>query len=79
MEAAVSIAKFPTTPRLHGPGAHRPTGAGATAVGGRVRQAPGRVGAALDVARTLLLLVFIGMGIVVLRFLLELARSAIGH
>jgi len=40
---------------------------------------PSRLEAALDVFRTLLLLALIGTGVVILRFLLVLARAAIGH
>jgi hypothetical protein len=50
-----------------------------TGMPGRARGAPSRMSAVLDVARTLLVLSFIGCGIVMLRLLLVLARSAIGH
>jgi hypothetical protein len=66
----VSIANFPETSELQN---------GATAFRGRPRHASGRITTALDVARTLLVLVFIGMGIVMLRLLLVLAQGAMGH
>jgi hypothetical protein len=68
----VSIVKFP---EMHGDRSR----SGVTEIRGRARQMPGRLGAALDVAWTLLVLVCIGSGIVLLRFLLALARGAIGH
>jgi hypothetical protein len=45
----------------------------------RARQTPRRIDAAVDVARTSMMLVSIGAGVVALRFLLVLARSAIGQ
>jgi hypothetical protein len=46
---------------------------------GRLPHASRRIGTALDVIRTVLVLGFIGTGIVMLRFLLVLAQGAIGH
>jgi hypothetical protein len=45
----------------------------------QTRPSPRRIEAALDVLRTLLVLALIGTGVVLLRFLLILARGAIGH
>jgi hypothetical protein len=45
----------------------------------QTRPSPNRVEAALDVLRTLLALALIGAGVVLLRFLLILARGTIGH
>jgi hypothetical protein len=75
----MSIVKFPETPALQSDGSRRPARSGATALRGRPRHASSRIGTALDVAWTLLVLVLIGTGIVVLRSLLVLARGAIGH
>jgi hypothetical protein len=51
----------------------------ATGVRGGHRPTSGRIEALLDVARTLMVLLCIGTGIVLLRFLLVLARGVIGH
>jgi hypothetical protein len=50
-----------------------------TALCGRLPHASRRIGTALDVVRTLLVLGFIGAGIVLLRFLMMLAQGAIAH
>jgi hypothetical protein len=75
----MSIAKFPDTPELHSDGSRRTAQSGTTALRVRPRQESSMIGTALDVAWTLLALVLIGTGIVALRFLLVLARTAIGH
>jgi hypothetical protein len=72
----VSIVKFPD---VQNEGSLGRTRFDTTEVRGHARHTPGRIGAALDVARTLLVLALIGTGIVMLRFLLVLARSAIGY
>jgi hypothetical protein len=48
-------------------------------VGAGIRRGSGKLGVALDVAWTLLVLIFVGTGIVVLRLLLGLARGVVGH
>lgn len=48
-------------------------------VGRGARRASSRIGVVLDVAWTLLVLLFVGAGIVVLRLLLGLAHGVIGH
>jgi hypothetical protein len=77
--ATVSMVKFPGTPELQSNGSRRLARLGTTALFGSPRHASSRIGTALDVARTLLVLVFIGTGIVMLRFLLVLAQGVIGH
>jgi hypothetical protein len=72
----VSIARFP---ELHGDGSPRRARSDTPAIRERARRMSNGMDAALDVARTLLILVFIGIGVVVLQFLLVLARSAIGQ
>jgi hypothetical protein len=66
-----------TSPDLHGDG--RLERYATTKSRAAAPRSFGRIGAALDVARTLLVLTFVGSGIVALRFLLVLARGAIGH
>jgi hypothetical protein len=73
------MVKFPGTPELQNDGWRTLARSGATALLGRARHASGSIGTALDVARTLLVLVFIGTGIVILRFLLILAHGAIAQ
>jgi hypothetical protein len=68
-----------TSPDLRGVGKLGRAGSAATTSRGAALHSSGRLGAALDVARTLLVLTFIGSGIVLLRFLLVLARGAFGH
>jgi hypothetical protein len=51
----------------------------AIGVGGRIDARPSRIAAVRDIARTLLVLTGAGVGIVMLRFLLVLARGAIGQ
>jgi hypothetical protein len=75
----MSIVKLPEMPALQSDGPPRPARSSAAALHVRPRHASSRIGPALDVAWTLLALVLIGTGIVALRFLLVLARGAIGH
>jgi hypothetical protein len=74
--ATVSIARFP---ELQGDGSLRRARSDTPAIRERARRMPSRMDAVLDVARTLLMLVCIGAGVVVLRFLMVLARNAIGQ
>jgi hypothetical protein len=67
------------SPALHSDRKFGQTGSDAAMMPGATRRTSGRMGAALDVVWTLLVLAFIGSGIVLLRFLLILARGAIGH
>jgi hypothetical protein len=75
----VSIVKFLGVRELRSDGSGGVARPGMTALCGRLPHASRRIGTALDVVRTLLVLGFIGAGIVMLRFLLVLARGAIGH
>jgi hypothetical protein len=75
----MSIMKFLETRELQSHGSRRQARSGSTSLRGRPRHESSRIGTALDVAWTLLVLVLIGAGIVVLRLLLVLARGAIGH
>ncbi len=68
-----------TSPDLRGGGRLGRAGYATTMSRAAAPRSFGRIGAALDVARTLLVLTFVGSGIVALRFLLVLARGAIGH
>jgi hypothetical protein len=71
----VITVRFPELP------ADRSVGRARAAVNGvrGARRGSRRLGVALDVAWTLLMLIVVGAGIVVLRFLLGLARGVIGH
>ena len=73
------MVKFLRIPESQSDGSRRLTRSGTTALFGRPRHASGSLGTALDVGRTVLVLVLIGTGIVMLRFLLVLAQGAISH
>jgi hypothetical protein len=72
----VTVERFP---ELHAERSARRARAAVNGISGGARRASGKIGMALDMAWTLLVLTFVGMGIVVLRFLLALARGVIGH
>jgi hypothetical protein len=72
----MTIARFP---ELHVDRSVRRARAAVGRIGGGARSASGRIGVVLDVAWSLLVLIFVGAGIVVLRVLLGLARGVIGH
>jgi hypothetical protein len=66
MSPTVSVVKSPAAPQVRIEGARR-------------RHATGRMGTALEVIRTLLVLALIGGGIVMLWVVLGFARNAIGQ
>jgi hypothetical protein len=75
----MSIVNFPETPALQSDGSRRQARSGTTVLRRCPWHEPSKIGTALDVAWTLLVLALIGAGIVMLRFLLVLARGAFGH
>jgi hypothetical protein len=72
----VAIERFP---ELHVDRAARRARAAVNRISLGARRASTKIGIALDIVWTLAMLVFVGMGIAVLRLLLGLARAYIGH